>query len=202
MPNGSSTARRISAAASVMTLGTWIAGVALAGPPPATCRPAGGTGCNILSDLLVFAEGDPLFEVVARITECHACTPPNAAGVFQLDGEVEMVFGPYDPTIAGCNAADDTIQLPSFVAPLRPGAGSGPARTQSAGPSLPAVPPVRGPRAATRSFPAGRSHAGCCGPAPQSACWPVGARPIPSGWGDPHVPDRAESRGVAEVHWG
>jgi len=109
-----------------MVLGwMFFCGVALAGAPPATCRIGSGTGCNLASDLLVFAEGVPQFEIVARITECHLCSPPNAAGVFQFDGEVEMVFGPYNPSISGCNPADDTVQLASFVAALRPGAGTG-----------------------------------------------------------------------------
>ncbi|MBD3868591.1 MAG: hypothetical protein IFK94_10750 [Acidobacteria bacterium] len=30
---------------------------ALAGPPPASCTPAGGNGCDLASDLIMFGEG-------------------------------------------------------------------------------------------------------------------------------------------------
>ncbi len=105
-----------------------IAGAALAGTPPATCQPpatGSGNGCDLDSDLLIFAEGNPQYKIVARITECHLCSAPNAAGVFQFDGEVAIDLGPYDSLIPGCTPAGGTVQLPSFVAFLRPGAGGG-----------------------------------------------------------------------------
>ncbi|HEY5645296.1 MAG TPA: hypothetical protein VIS76_05115, partial [Pseudomonadales bacterium] len=42
-----------------------------AGSPPASCTQ---NGCALTSDILVFAEGDPVYEITARITFCDNCT--------------------------------------------------------------------------------------------------------------------------------
>ena len=125
MPKRTSMARR-SGLLVLAGIPIWlsIAGAAIAGTPPATCRVGNGNGCALASDLLIFAEGDPQYQIVARITECHLCSAPNAAGVFQFNGEADVDFGPYDPAIPGCVAADGVVHL-FLVAGLRPGAGGG-----------------------------------------------------------------------------
>ncbi|RMG46966.1 MAG: hypothetical protein D6718_04600 [Acidobacteria bacterium] len=100
---------------------------ALAGPPPTSCTPAGGVGCDLRSDILVFDEGDPTYEVTAHIVDCHFCGPPNdpnaPPGSFNFRGRAEIQFGPYDPAI--CPYDQDTLELDISSSDLTPGKGGG-----------------------------------------------------------------------------
>jgi hypothetical protein len=69
-----------------------------AGAPPASCTPAGGNGCNLTSDLMVFGEGIPSREIIGRITYCNACSSEDGAGNFQLEASLNIDFGPYTNT--------------------------------------------------------------------------------------------------------
>ena len=71
-----------------------LGGVALAGLPPEVCD----ASCSdlILSDILVFNQGDPNFEIQARLTECFSCSI-NSDGDIDFHGEAWVQFGPYDP---------------------------------------------------------------------------------------------------------
>lgn len=95
---------------------------AAADPPPGSCQQG---DCDLQSDLLLFAEGDPLYEVVAHITECGSCSKPDVDGKFHLVGTALVTFGPYsnDPNMA-CAVGQDELNL-DLDTYLVPGAGTG-----------------------------------------------------------------------------
>jgi len=90
--------RRTDVGMVVLVLVAGCSGPLLAGAPPADCTPAGGSmTCDLRSDLLVFAQGDPIFEINAQITSCTSCSVPGPGGEFTLTGDVRVALGPYDP---------------------------------------------------------------------------------------------------------
>jgi len=78
-----------------------LAGLALAGPPPASCT------CPLASDRVVFGDADPAYAITAFITSCNACTDLGGGEVF-ADMNLGVTFGPYDPAIALCAPGSDT----------------------------------------------------------------------------------------------
>jgi len=93
--------------------------IAQAGTPPASCQL---NGCVLTSDILVFAQGDPLYEINARITFCDFCTG-QPDGSFLLYGDAEVDFGPYHAS-SPCTPGDETVHLALFDAHLDFGAAS------------------------------------------------------------------------------
>jgi len=97
---------------------------AVAGSPPAACNSA-DSGCSLASDILVFAEGDAVHQIVARITGCDECID-NFDGTFQLMGDAEIDWGPYDPAQGpDCAPANATTHLFLSYETIQPGAGGG-----------------------------------------------------------------------------
>jgi hypothetical protein len=90
-----------------------------AGEAPASCSQ---NGCDLKSDLLVFAEGDPAYEVTGQILYCDSCVD-NTLGGFDLRGDIRIEFGPYDQAL--CNPSDGRIDRVVTALHLRQGAGGG-----------------------------------------------------------------------------
>jgi hypothetical protein len=93
---------------------------ASAGAPPASCS-GGANGCDLESDVLVFAEGDTTYEITAQITDCYQCVD-HGDGTFDLDGRAEIDWGPYDPTL--CAVSNGTTELHLSYDVLTMGAGA------------------------------------------------------------------------------
>ena len=108
----------------VLLAAGWSA-IAQAGTPPASCLL---NGCSLTSDILVFAQGDPTYEINARITFCDSCTD-QAGGGFLLYGDAEVDFGPYHPS-SPCTPGDETVHMPLFDAHLDFGELGGPGGTE------------------------------------------------------------------------
>lgn len=119
------------ASATVLALLTALAaplsGTALAGPPPASCTPAGGNGCNLNSDIMVFGVAQGAYRIEGRIVQCTRClpgAPTDPPGTLLVDGLVKIDFGPYDPAL--CSSTEQVVSVElSKDGPIRPGAADG-----------------------------------------------------------------------------
>ena len=110
--------------ATCLTLSLLLTIPVAAGPAPASCR-GGVNDCDLASDILVFAEGDPAHEIVARITGCDQCID-HADGTFELLGDAEIDWGPYDPLLGvDCALANATTHLFLSYERFTDGAGGG-----------------------------------------------------------------------------
>ncbi|RMF75521.1 MAG: hypothetical protein D6738_03600 [Acidobacteria bacterium] len=89
---------------------------ALAGEAPGACRSV----CEMRSDILVFAQGDPDFEINAKILECFSCTP--SGGTYIVTGRAEVEFGPYTQ----CDPATDVVTISLGGTRLTDGLPGGP----------------------------------------------------------------------------
>ena len=99
------------------------AGVLFAGEPPASCT-GGHNGCEMQSNLLVFAEGDGTYEIVAEITACESCEDTPVG--FTLQGDAIIHWGPYDPGLGSdCTAGNDQTYLFLSGQVITTGAGGG-----------------------------------------------------------------------------
>lgn len=93
---------------------------ALAGPPPVSCTPAGGFGCDLRSDRLVFGEGLADYQIDARVVLCSGCFPGPGGSVL-IDGRAEIQFE-YDPALCPVTEGLTTLGFKSNIAV---GAGAG-----------------------------------------------------------------------------
>ena len=96
-------------------------GVAWGGPAPESCRTndqgENPSGCELESDVFVWAQGDPDYEIRGRITGCNSCSDPDENGLFTLDGDIQITFGPY----ANCSPQDGDVGIGTGLLDVLPG---------------------------------------------------------------------------------
>jgi hypothetical protein len=95
-----------------------------AGPAAWAGNPVAGCLGFMDSDIVVFAEGDPLNEIVGHVEPSATCTDIDGDQMPELQGMIEIEFGPYDQVLA-CGVADDVVTISFSGEELADGAGGG-----------------------------------------------------------------------------